>query len=137
MTTETRRGRFHMPKLGIAPQIVVLLLVLGLVGAMAIQPTRQLLDQRARMRAASRDLAQVNESNRRLQNRIERLKDPDYVDQLARAQSGLVKPGEIPYVVMPPSRSAADRRRKAPAPAAPAPESPSFVESLLHFIGVS
>jgi cell division protein FtsB len=137
VTTDTLRGRFQMPKLGIAPQIVVLLLVLGLVGAMAIQPTRQLLDQRARMRAASRDLAQVNESNRRLQNRIQRLKDPDYVDQLARAQSGLVKPGEIPYVVMPPSRSATDGRSKTPAPETPAPESPSFVDSLLHFIGVS
>jgi cell division protein FtsB len=137
VTTETLRGRFRMPHLGIGPQIVVLLLVLGLMGAMAIQPTRQLLEQRARMRDASRDLAAVNESNRRLQNRIQRLKDPDYVDQLARAQSGLVKPGEIPYVVMPPSRSGADRRNR-PAPAeVPVQESPSFMQSLLHFIGVS
>jgi cell division protein FtsB len=123
--------------MGIGPQIVVMLLVLGLVGAMAIQPTRQLLEQRQRMRAANRDLAQVGESNRRLQNRIERLKDPDYIDQLARAQSGLVKPGEIPYVVMPPSRGES-QRHSGPAPAEPVPvEAPSFMESLLHFVGVS
>ena len=126
-----------MPRLGIGPQIVVLLLVLGLVGAMAIEPTRQLLEQRRRMRAASHDLQQLNESNRRLHRRIERLKDPDYVDQLARAQSGLVRPGEIPYVVMPPSRRSAGPAAKKSVPEAPAPERPTFVESILHFIGVS
>ena len=137
MTTQTVRGRVRMPKLGIGPQIVVFLLVLGLFGAMAIQPTRQLLDQRARMRDASGDLSQVNESNRRLQRRIGRLKDPDYVDQLARAQSGLVKPGEIPYVVMPPSRGSSAHRRHSAPTEQPVPNDPSFVESVLHFIGVS
>jgi cell division protein FtsB len=136
LTTDAMRDRIRLPKMGIGPQIVVMLLVLGLVGAMAIQPTRQLLDQRTRMRDTTRSLAEVEESNRRLQNRIERLKDPDYVDQLARAQSGLVKPGEIPYVVMPPSRSASQRHAR-PAPAeAQVTEDPSFMESLLHFIGV-
>jgi cell division protein FtsB len=129
--------RSRLPKFGIGPLIVVILLVLGLFGAMAIQPTRQLLAQRHRMRVASRDLAQLNDSNRRLQHRIERLRDPDYVDQLARAQSGLVRPGEIPYVVMPPSRTASQSRRASDrATDAPAPEPPSFVGSVLHFIGL-
>lgn len=136
MSTQVLK-RWRLPKLGIGPQIVVLLLVLGLVGAMAIQPTRQLLAQRHRVRAATHALGDVTVSNRRLERRIERLKDPDYVDQLARAQSGLVRPGEIPYVVMPPGRSAATRPHRAAPDPAPAPVHRSFVQAVLHFVGVS
>ena len=137
MSADAARSR-KMPKLGLGPQIFVFLLILGLLGAMAIEPTRKLMDQRARIDQATQELTEVHRSNQRLQARIERLQDPDYVDQLARSQAGLVKPGEIAFVVMPPGRSApaekkAEQRAAEPAP----PPDPSFVESLLHFIGVS
>ena len=139
MSADAARSRVRMPKLGLGPQIVVFLLILGLLGAMAIEPTRKLMDQRNRIEQATAELSQVNRSNDRLQARIERLKDPDYVDQLARSQAGLVKPGEIPFVVMPPGRSAGaaarDKARTVEKP--PPPPPPSFVQSVLRFIGVS
>jgi cell division protein FtsB len=126
-----------MPKLGLGPQIVVFLLILGLLGAMAIEPTRKLMDQRARIDQATHELTQVNRSNQRLQARIDRLRDPDYVDQLARSQAGLVKPGEIAFVVMPPGRGAAPARKKeARAPEPAPPPKPSFLQSVLRFIGI-
>jgi cell division protein DivIC len=126
-----------MPKLGLGPQIFVFLLILGLLGAMAIEPTRKLMDQRTRIDQATAELDQVNRSNQRLQARIDRLKDPDYVDQLARSQAGLVKPGEIAFVVMPPGRGASPARKDAArAPQKAPPPDPSFVQSVLDFIGI-
>jgi cell division protein FtsB len=137
MSADAARSKVRMPKLGLGPQIVVFFLILGLLGAMAIEPTRKLMDQRTRIDQATADLDQVNRSNQRLQARIDRLKDPDYVDQLARSQAGLVKPGEIAFVVMPPGRGAPPARKDAArAPQKAPPPDPSFVQSLLTFIGI-
>ena len=126
-----RRPRFS---LGRGPGIVAFLLVVGLLLAMAVEPTRQLLAQRDRVDSMETDLAKIDRINSKLEARIDRLQDPDYIEQQARAQAGLVHPGEIPYVVMPPSdgRSGSEKRRE-PRPAPP-PE-PGVVESFLDFIG--
>lgn len=122
--------------LGRGPGIVAFMLVLGLLLAMAIEPARQLLTQRERVDAMETDLAKIERMNEQLETRIDRLKDPDYIEQQARAQAGLVHPGEIPYVVMPPSDGARSEASKRPAkPPAPAPEEPGTIESFLDFVG--
>ena len=122
--------------LGRGPGIVAFLLVLGLLLAMAIEPARQLLAQRARVDAMESDLAKIERMNDHLETRIVRLKDPDYIEQQARGQAGLVHPGEIPYVVMPPSDGTrSDASRKQEKPKAPPPPDPGVVESFLDFIG--
>lgn len=128
--------RLKLPRLGVGPQIVAALLVLGLFGAMAIEPTRQLLEQRERIAGMAQELHRVERSNRRLEARINRLKDPDFIEQRAREQVGLVRPGEVTYVVMPPSHSRRPpaERRKTSKPA-PSTE-PGFIEGLLEFIGL-
>lgn len=129
-------AEFRMPKLGRGPQIVAFMLVLGLVGAMAIQPTRQLLAQRDRISAVAAELEQAQVGNVQLEAQIERLNNDDYIEQRAREQNGLVRPGETTYVVMPPSnqeQQAAQRRKKAKIVAEPA-EPPGFVESAINFI---
>ncbi len=130
-----RGKKVRLPGLGMGPQIVALLLVLGLLGAMAIEPTRQLIEQRERIDGMSQDLGEIQRSNRRLVARIDRLKDPDFLEQRAR-DIGLVRPGETAYVVMPPSRArakaAADRKPERKAP----PPQPGFVEGLLEFVGL-
>ena len=125
--------RFRMPRLGRSPQIVAFILVLGLVGAMGIQPTRRLLDQRVRISSMAAELAEVQAGNERLEQQIARLNDPDYLEQRARA-FGLVRPGETTYVVMPPS-DADKAKRKRTVPVEPPPP-PGFVDSLLHFLGL-
>ena len=129
-------ARVRGGRLGIGPHIAVVLLLLGLVGAMAITPTRELLQQRHRVADVSRDLSQLERSNRRLEARIAKLNDPDYLDQLARKEIGLVKPGETSYVVMPPSRSHRTARRRPDPAARPRRTRPTFIQRVLHFVGV-
>lgn len=92
---------WRLPELGIGTQIVALVLVLGLVGAMAIQPTRQLLAQEQRIRATAREFHKTQQANDRLKKQIAALRNPDYIEEQARAQIGLVRPGETAYIVMP------------------------------------
>lgn len=128
----TRQAR----RLGVVPQLIALLLVVGLAGAMAIQPTRQLLEQRDRISEMSGDLTGVNKSNRELTGRIERLNNPDYLEEIAR-ENGYARPGETVYNVVPPSRKEL-RREKQRVPEdrlAPEPE-PGFMERFLSFVGL-
>lgn len=128
--------KIRLPSLGMGPQVVALLLVLGLLGAMAIEPTRQLIEQRERIAGMSEELRDIQRSNRRLDGRIQRLNDPDFLEQRAR-DIGLVRPGETAYVVMPPSRSAAPGASKAKKERAPEPvEEPTFVGGFLDFVGL-
>ena len=128
--------RLRLPSLGKGPQIVACMLVVALLVAMAIEPTRQLLTQRQRVAAMDDDLSRLQAQNERLEDRITRLQDPDYLEQRAREQSGLVLPGETGVVVMQPSRTAEQKHRKQRADkVAPAPPEPGLVESFLDFVG--
>lgn len=128
--------KVRLPSLGMGPQIVALLLVLGLLGAMAIEPTRQLIEQRERIAGMSEDLREIQRSNRRLDGRIARLNDPDFLEQRAR-DIGLVRPGETAYVVMPPSRQArAGAARPAKEQAPPPVQEPTFIGGFLDFVGI-
>jgi cell division protein FtsB len=128
--------RPKLPRSGLASFIAVLL-VTGLVLAIAVEPTRQLLAQGDRIDGMAGELAELNDTNRTLQERIDRLQDPDYLEREAR-EVGLVRPGETAYVVMPPGRKArmaklARERAKIPPPQ---PPEPTFVESLMEFMGL-
>jgi cell division protein FtsB len=122
---------------GVGPQVVFIVLVLGLVGAMAIQPTRQLLEQRARIEGMAGDLGRIQALNRKLEARITRLQDPDYIEQEAREKVGLVMPGETTYVVMPPSGGKRATDTDARRAAAPPASEPGFIEGFLEFVGLN
>lgn len=131
-------SRFRFPRMGIGPQVVITILVLGLLSAMAIEPTRQLLEQRERISTMATDLNEIERSNTRLAARIDRLKDPDFLEQRAREQIGLVRPGETAIVVMPPSKrmeARTSKERSAP-PKLADPKPFTFFEGFLNFVGL-
>ena len=124
--------------LRIGPRGIAAILLVALVGAMAIEPTRQLLRQRDRISGMTAELRSLHGSNRALEERIARLNNPDYIEQRARETTGLVRPGETAVVVMPPSRQAqadADARAAKKKDSLPPPP-PSFWESLAVFVGL-
>jgi cell division protein FtsB len=78
----------------------VVLVLVGLL-LVAILPTRTLLQQRRDTKAATVELRELRDHNAELAERARRLRDPREIEQLAREQYGLVRPGEEPYVVLP------------------------------------
>ena len=125
------------PRWGVGPQIVVVLLIVGLFGALLIEPTRQLIEQRERIAGMATSLKKIERSNERLEDRIARLNDPDFLEQRARTQVGLVRPGETTYIVMPPSRGSKGARKKGrDKVAVPRAQPPGLIEGFLDFIGV-
>lgn len=85
----------------------ILLVVVG-VGALIflfVLPGRTYLQQRRTMAAAEHRLAVLNAENAALTRRASQLQNPAYVEQIARDQYGLVKPGEKAYAILLPTPS--------------------------------
>jgi hypothetical protein len=102
---------------------------------MAVQPTRQLFAQRDRISEMSDDLRSINQTNKAFNKRIERLNDPDYLEQIAR-DNGFARPGETVYNVVPPSRKEMKEKEKHKV-TEPAPEpEPGFMERFMNFVGL-
>jgi len=100
---------------------------LGTLALTALGPARQAYDQWERTRAEERKLALLTQRNEQLEERLDRLEDPEYVEKLAREQLDLVRPGEISYVVVPPPEPTETQ-------AAPKPPEPSWHQQIAEWV---
>ncbi len=130
MSDARRKPRFA------GPGLVVFLLVLGLLAAMAIEPTLELIQQNERIARMKAELEAIESTNERLERRIGRLDDPDFLEQKAREQIGLVRPDETTYLVVPPGRERPEKKKERES-APPRPPEPGFIDGLLEFVGLS
>jgi cell division protein FtsB len=67
----------------------------------AVFPVRTYLNQRAATDRARDQIEVLSRENDRLENRAEDLRDPETIEELARRDLGLVKPGEESYGLLP------------------------------------
>ena len=67
----------------------------------AVFPVRTYLNQRAATDRARDQIEVLSRENDRLENRAEDLRDPETIEELARRELGLVKPGEESYGILP------------------------------------
>jgi cell division protein FtsB len=72
----------------------------------AVFPVRTYLSQRSDTNRAREQLEVLSEENERLEQRADELRDPDTVEEIARRDHNLVKPGEESYGIMPPPEQA-------------------------------
>jgi cell division protein FtsL len=84
------------------PYLLALLALLILLAVMAIGPLHSYTAAAGQVDelVAARD--QLSAEVAELERERERLDDPEHIELLAREQLGLVKPGEIPFVVVAP-----------------------------------
>lgn len=83
--------------------------VVLVLGVMVVSgPLRSYLDQRDRVDLLGRQLTVLEEANAGLAQRASDLRDPVHQELLARERYGFVRPGEVPYVVVPPERDTSD-----------------------------
>lgn len=110
----------------------VLAMTLAALALTGIAPARQLYRQHQRIDAEERKLEALHRENGRLDGRLAQLEDPEYVEKLAREELGLVRQGEISYVVVPGQEPAA---KPAAAPR-PTPWYERVWRSLLRLVGL-
>jgi cell division protein FtsB len=79
----------------------LLLVVVILLLVAAVNPVRSLLDERGRLADLRRQTVELQTRNDVLQHQVDRLNDPAYLERLARQCLGMVKPGEIAFVMVP------------------------------------
>lgn len=105
------RLTFHGTLLGI---------ILLLIATVAMGPARQLWTEHAQIRRDEATLAAGTAEASQLTGRIEAMRDPKHVEQLARDQLGYVRPGETSYIILHPE----------PVTAPPAPPKPRHISWL-------
>jgi cell division protein FtsB len=110
MSRGRRRGRRRAPSI---PALVIhrlrrgehveLLATVGLIvllGTMAIGPVKSYAAAADRVGQLEQGQAELQAQVDRLEERRQDLHDPLEIEQLARERFGLVRPGEVPYIVV-------------------------------------
>lgn len=106
--TPAPRAGFRRPHLpsGIGRWVRPLLLATAAVVTIAalavyVFPTRTWLDQRAALAETSLELRELEAERSALEQRVAELDSDDQIEEIARSQYGLVRPGEEAYAVLP------------------------------------
>lgn len=94
-TTEARRGR------RMTGRALALLVVIGALLVAAMYPLRAYLNERSQITGLEQQVSQLERQNAEYDHRIAQLHDPQYLERLARECLGMIKPGEIGFVVVP------------------------------------
>jgi cell division protein FtsB len=74
--------------------LAAIVLVLGMA---AFGPVRNFLAQRDEINRLEQQVADLRTDRTRLERELERIRDPEYVEQIARRCLGMVRPGEIAF----------------------------------------
>jgi cell division protein FtsB len=84
-------------------RVLVVTALLAVAAALLAVPAQGYLAQRGDLAAHEAELAELERRNDVLDERLERLGEPDEIQRIARREYGLVDPGEESYSVLPPS----------------------------------
>ena len=85
------------PRGRITVRAVVLAAVLLVLGIAAAGPVRNYLAQREAIGQLEQRIDALERERSDLEQELERIRDPDYLEQLARECLGMVAPGEIAF----------------------------------------
>ena len=117
---------------GDRPLVVMLFGALGLAVVLLSGPAQSYLEARDRVESLEVKAAALDGANERLQQRVEDLEDPLTVELLAREEQGFVRPGEVPYTLVPPE---VDRPRVNPTRSAPTARPDAWYERVWAAVG--
>lgn len=87
---------------GDRPYLVGLAALLALSLVMLSGPFQSYVDGRARVEALEAKVEALDAENGELRQRKADLQDPGTIELLAREQQGMIRPGEVPYAIVPP-----------------------------------
>jgi cell division protein FtsB len=87
---------------GQRPLLVALVVALILGVVMLSGPFERYADSRTRVEALRATADTLEDENARLERRASHLQDPSELERLAREEQGMIRPGEVPYTLVPP-----------------------------------
>src|SRR5687767_10104566 len=96
---EVARGHVTTPRR--TARAAVLGVVVLFMLTLAVAPLRGLIDQRAQLIQLERRADMLAERNAELEDHVDRLNDPIYLERVARQCLGMVRPGETAFVMVP------------------------------------
>lgn len=85
------------PRGRITPRAVILIAILLVLGISAFAPVRNFLAQRDEIDRLEQQVIDLQTQRSHLERELERIRDPEYVEQIARQCLGMVRPGEIAF----------------------------------------
>ncbi len=100
--------------------MLALVAIVTVILTMAVGPLQSYTAATDRVEALERTRDQLRAEVDSLEERRERLEDPEELELLARSEHGLVRPGEIPFVVVVPDADPDRVRPEPPTPGEPA-----------------
>jgi cell division protein FtsB len=89
------------PRLRFTPRAAVLALVVVALLFYLFIPLKTYMHQRSAIDRLSNHMEQLQQQNARLEAQVRKLNDPAYLEQRARECLGMVRPGEISFIVVP------------------------------------
>jgi cell division protein FtsL len=125
-----RAPRELRPPLGLTVRGALLLLILFALAVTSVYPLREYVEQRRRIEQLAAKQRALAAENERLQREQERLRDPAYVEQLAKRDFGMVKRGEEAWQL-----TGEPPRASPPAPAPPPPPKPWYQRAWQRMTG--
>ncbi|MBW3618634.1 MAG: septum formation initiator family protein [Actinobacteria bacterium] len=101
-TAHAARGVGAAAVAGDRPFVIGLVGVLALAVVMLSGPFQSYVDGRARVEALEAKFVALDTENASLRQRRADLRDPANIELLAREQQGMIRPGEVPFAIVPP-----------------------------------
>jgi cell division protein FtsB len=101
MNAAAARSAIRRPRAQFTPRAVILALVVAALLVYLISPFRSYLAQRDQLNQLQRQTEILQQEKARLERQVRLLKDPAYLERIARECLGMVKRGEIGFIVVP------------------------------------
>lgn len=101
MTSAAARTDVRRPRLQLSPRAAILAVVAVALLIYLVVPLRTYIAQRDQLNRLERQTQILEEQKARLERQVKLLQDPAYLERIARECLGMVKKGEIGFIVVP------------------------------------
>ncbi|HEY3208568.1 MAG TPA: septum formation initiator family protein [Actinomycetota bacterium] len=91
----------HRPRAQLTPRAAILAVVVTALLVYLVVPVRAYVAQRNRLHQLERQTQILEQEKARLEREVQMLKDPVQLQRIARECLGMVKKGEIGFIVVP------------------------------------
>jgi cell division protein FtsB len=101
MSSTTAGSQVRRHRVQFTPRAAILAVVITALLMYLVVPLRTYVAQRDQLNRLERQTQILEQQKARLESQVQQLKDPAYLEKIARECLGMVKKGEIGFIVVP------------------------------------